>query len=59
MLRENGHGIIADKLDECEVVLKCYKIIGVHNTFSSKMPRVTKEIIATTFYKDLLGDALH
>jgi len=59
MLRENGHGIIADKLDECEVVIKCYRIIGVQNSFSSKRPRVTEEIIATTYYKDLLGDDLH
>jgi len=58
MLRENGHGLTADKLDECEVVLKCYRIIGVHNSFSSKRSRVAEEIIATTFYKDLLGDAL-
>ena len=34
-------------------------IIGVHNSFSIKRSRVTEEIIATNFYKDLLGDALH
>ena len=54
-MRKNGHILIGDKLNECEVGFKCYMIIGLHNSFSIKRSRVTEEIIATTFSKDLLG----
>jgi hypothetical protein len=33
VLRGNGHGLIVDQLDECEVVFKFYRIIGVQNSF--------------------------
>ncbi len=57
-MRENGHETIADQLDQCQVVFKCYRTIGVQNAFGSKKSRTTEEMVATTFYKDLLGDIL-
>ena len=58
ILRENGRETIADQLDQCQVVLKCYRTIGVQNAFGSKNSRTTEEMVATIFYKDLLGDTL-
>ena len=58
MLRENGHEAIADQLDNCQVVFQCFRTIGVQNEFGSKRSRTTEEMIATTFYMDLLGDTL-
>jgi len=58
MLRENGHETIADQVDQCQVVFICYRTIGVQNAFGSKKWRTTEEMLATTFYKDLLGDTL-
>jgi hypothetical protein len=57
-LRENGHEAIADQLDNCEVVFKCFGTIGVQNAFGSKRSRTTEEMIATTFFMDLLGGTL-
>ena len=43
MLRENGNETIADQLDQCQVVFKCYRTIGVQNAFGSKKSRTTEE----------------
>jgi hypothetical protein len=58
ILRKNGHVEIADKLDKCHVVFKCFQTTRIHNVFGNKRTRVGEEMIATTFYMDLLGDTL-
>jgi len=58
LLRENGLDKIADQLDKCDIVMKCFRTIGVQNAFSCKRTRVSDEMVATTFYMDLLADAL-
>ena len=58
ILRENVHENIADQLSQCEIVFKCFGTIGIHNTFANKRTKVSEEMVATTFYMDLLGDTL-
>ena len=58
ILRENGHETIANQLDDCQVVFKCFRMVGIHNAFGNKRARVGEEMIATTFYKNLLGNTL-
>ena len=58
ILRENSHAEIADHLDKCQVIFKCFRTTWIHNVFGNKRARVGEEMIATTFYMDLLGDAL-
>ena len=58
ILRENGHVEIADQLDKCHVVFKCFRTTRIHNVFGNKRTRVGEEMIATTYYMDLLGDTL-
>ena len=58
ILRENCHVEIADQLDKCLVVFKCFQTTGLHNVFGNKRTRVGEEMSATTFLMDLLGDIL-
>jgi hypothetical protein len=57
LLREHDLEKIADQLDKCDAVLKCFIAIGVQNAFPSKRTRVSEVMVATTFYMDVLGDA--
>ena len=58
-MRENGHAEIADQLDKCQVIVfKCFRTTWIHNVFGNKRTRFGEEMIVTTFYMDLLGDAL-
>jgi hypothetical protein len=36
ILRKNGHEHIANQLSECEMVFKCFRIIGIQNSFVGK-----------------------
>jgi hypothetical protein len=58
ILRENDHETIANQLDDYMVVFKCFRMIEFHNAFGNKRARVGEEMIATTFYKNLLGNTL-
>ena len=58
LLRENNLEKIADKLDKCDVVFKCFRTIGVQNLFASTRTIVSEEMVATMFYMDTLGDTL-
>ena len=44
ILRENGHETIANQLDDCQVVFKCFRMVGIHNAFGNKRARVGEEM---------------
>jgi hypothetical protein len=58
LLRENGLEKIADQLDKRDAVFKRFGTIGVQIDFANKRTRVSAEMVATTFYMDILEDAL-
>ena len=58
LLREHGEATLADRLSDCEIVLKCTRSVGVHNSFTSKRARGNEEIIATTFLPDSVAETL-